>query len=245
MNQQPSETKPEVTAAVQVLLDHVARYRLTVFPALQRLPVLAGFNPGQIKDVLKTARHQQWLASAPLHGGAKYWYLTAAGAQRCGVMERNSGPLSEPAKFRAYAMLHFCCLTEQSRHRLLPEELKRYFPELNRPGLPTGYYLNPAERKPLGFLRVDTGHRGRWDRVLQTLREDIRDHLMQPAFARLAQAGRFEMTLATVLPAKAERITECLTALPESRRLPVKTVAIPELLPLIMGKRRRKGGVKG
>lgn len=242
MTRQQPEAESETASAIDALLEHVMRYRLTVFPAVQRLPAFAEAAPGRIKEVLKEARNRHLIASNTLHGGANYWYLTATGAKQAGLPEERSGPLSEPAKLRAYAILQFCCLSKQFRHRLMPEELKRQFPELDRPGLPSGYYLNPDGPKRLGFVRVDAGHHGRWDRVLQTLREDVREHAQQPAFARLAQAGRFEITLLTVFRTKAERLTDCLAASPEARRIPVNVLAVPDLLPLVMGSRRPKGG---
>lgn len=246
---EPMPTPEQSAAAIpseilDALIEHVARYRLTLFPALQRLPAFADLPPSRIKAMLKTARKEQWLASATLHGGASYWYLTTTGAEKAGIPPQRCGPLSEPAKFRAYALLRFCCLSDRPRHRLMPNELKRHFPELDRPGLPSGYYLDPSGPKRLGFLRIDTGHHGRWDRVLQTLREDVRDHAIQPAFARLMRADRFEITLVTVFRPKAERLRASLATCPEARQVPVQVLAVPELLPLIIGSRRSKGGAR-
>lgn len=229
---------------LDALIEQVARYRLTVFPAVQRLPQFAESSPGVVKAALKLAQSQGWLASETLHGEARYWHLTAAGATKVGLPTERSGLLSEPAKFRAYAVLRFCWLSDRPRHRLTQAELKRHFPELDRPGLPSGYYLDPSGSKRLGFLRLDTGHHGRWDRVLHTLREDIRDHGNLPAFARLVRADRFEITLVTVFPVKAARLRDALATSPEAQRLPVQVLAIPELLSLIRGSRRGKGGAR-
>jgi hypothetical protein len=234
MNTVQLPTRDSKAAALDALIEHIARYRLTVFPAVRSLPAFATVPPARIKDLLKDARQRQLVDAAQLHDGISYWHLSSAGAAKCGSNAR-FGPLSEPAKLRAYAVLRFCCLSEQPRHRLLPGELRRHFPELDRPGLPSGYYLDPTGPKRLGFLRVDAGHRGRWDRILQTLRDDIRDHASQSAFTRLVRAERFELTVLTVFRSKAERIKECLASLREAKSVPVKVAAIPELLPLIKG----------
>ncbi len=155
----------ELTEAV---LNHVARYRLTVFAAIERLPVFSAMGPRQIKDVLRDCQRQSLVGSAPLYHGAKYWYLDAVGAERCGLAEQRIGPLSEPAKLRALALLRFCCLSDKPRHRLTPDDLARHFPSLYRPGLPSGYYFDPAGSGRLGLARIDAARRGRWDRVLQT-----------------------------------------------------------------------------
>jgi hypothetical protein len=80
---------------------------------------------------------------------------------------------------------------------------------------------------------VDAGHRGRWDRIIASVREDIALHLRQPGFRPLIRARRFEITILTVLPAKVRRIANALISLPEVKHIPVHVVAQPELLPLI------------
>lgn len=109
--------------ATEAVLNHLARYRLTVFAALERLPEFSAAGPRQIKNVLRDCQRQTLVGSAPLHHGAKYWYLGTAGAKRCGLSEQRCGFLSEPAKLRALAMLRFCCLSDRPRHRLTAEDL--------------------------------------------------------------------------------------------------------------------------
>ena len=159
------------------------------------------------------------------------------GAERCGLDQRRAGPLSEPAKLRAMAILQFCCLSGSPCHRLTDEELTRSFPDVARPGLPSTYYFNPDGSGRLGLARVDAGGRGRWDRVVHSLRQDIRDHFRQPGFQRLIRAGRFEITLLTVLRQKARRVCQSLSSAPEAHRVPCRVVALPELLPLISSRR--------
>jgi hypothetical protein len=147
-------------AFVAAVLDHLARYRLSVFAALERLPIFSPSGPRQIKDVLRECQRQSLISSAPLHHGARYWYLDVVGARRCGLPENRVGPLSEPARLRALAMLRFCCLSDRPRHRLTTGELTRGFPGLERPGLPSGYYFDPSGAGRLGLARVDGGCRG-------------------------------------------------------------------------------------
>ena len=223
------ETVPD--ELIDAVLDHIARYRLTVFPALQQLPVFAACGPRRIKNVLRECQRQSLIGSAPLHHGARYWYLDVLGAQACELPEERVGPLSEPAKIRALAMLRFCCLSDRPRRRLTPEELAAAFPVIAPAGLPSGYYFDPGGAGRLGLCRVDAGRSGRWDRVVESVRQDILQHLHRPGFRQFIQAGRFEITVLTVFRQKAKRIYESL--LREAERLPLQVVALPELLPLI------------
>ena len=227
---QGQATTADVIVAV---LQHIDRYRLTVLEALERLPVFAGLRTQQVRRVRRKLERRALIAAAPLHRGVLYWYILPRGSHRLGLTDDRSGPLSEPAKIRAYALLRFCCLSEKPRVRLTHEDIATRLPEFDRPGLPSLYYFESCSSGLLGITRVDAGHRGRWDRIVQTVREDIDAHLRRPAWRRLITAGRFEFTLLTVFPEKAERIRETLAQLPDVGRAKVQVIALPELLPFI------------
>lgn len=227
-------------AATTSVLQQIARYRLAVFASLRTEAALVDAGPRTIKYVLRDAQQRGWITSAKLHHQARYWRLTAAGAAEIGVALPRSEPLSEPAKLRAYALLAFCRLSDRPRVRLTAEELARYFPDLVRAGLPTGYYLAPQGQSCLGLARVDAGQRGRWDRIVESLREDIESHWQQSGFRTLISAGRFELTVLTVFPQKARRIQEALAAHRDAQRIRVHAVALPQLLPLLTSISERK-----
>ncbi len=215
------------------LLEHVARYRLTVFAALQQLPVFSGCRPREIKNLLRYCRTQELIGVAPLDQHRRYWYLDSLGAEYCELPPDRTGPLSEPAKIRAVAMLRFCCVSDHSRHLFVADELAESFPMLAAVGLCRGYYFEPGPAGRIGFVRVDAGRRGRWDRVLQTIRQDIETHLLRRGFRQIVQAARFEITVVTILPQKAKRIQDSLPTIPGTDSIPVHVMAMPELLPLV------------
>ena len=219
--------------AVEAILAHIARYRLSTFTVMSQLPQFAGESPRRLRRLLRDCREAQLLSSAAFHSGSRYWFLAPAGATRCGLVESRSGPLSETAKFRAYALLLFCCLPDKPRHRLTANELSQQFSVLHRPGMPGTYYYDPTGKGSIGLARIDAGHHGRWDRVVQSVQDDISLHRKLPGFRQLIKAHRFEITVLTVLPAKAQRTVSVLKSLPEVKQVPVHVVAQPELLPLI------------
>lgn len=222
-----------VAQALEPVLQHINRYRLTVLEAVERLPVFAGQRPQQIHRILRQLEHRAFIAAAPLHQGVSYWYLLPAGARRLGLTDDRCGRLSEPAKIRAYALLRFCCLSENARVRLTRQDIATRLPEFDRPGLPNTYYFDGIGRGRLGIARIDAGHRGRWDRIVQTIRQDVAAHVRRPVWKQLFAAGRFELTLLTVFPEKAQRIRESLAQHPDVSLATVQVVALPELLPLI------------
>ncbi len=226
--------------AVEAILAHVARYRLSTFAVMSRLPHFAGESPRHLRRLLRDSRAAGLVTSAALHSGGRYWFLTPVGATRCGLDESRSGPLSETAKLRAYALLLFCCLSGRPRHRLTASELSQQFSVLHRPGMPGTYYYDPAGKGSIGLARIDAGHHGRWDRVVQSVQDDISLHRKLPGFRQLIKVHRFEITVLTVLPAKAERTVGVLKSLPEVKHVPVHVVALPELLPLIHSSPRKE-----
>jgi hypothetical protein len=234
ITRQRQQRTPELsTETIDAVLQHIARYRLTVFAVLEQLPELGDFGPRHVRYALRACERQGYVCSATLHGGAKYWCLDRRGAEHCGLGDDRIGHFSEPAKLRAAALLRFCCLSDRPRHLLLPSDIEHSFPSLYRDGMPSGYYFDPKGPGRLGLARVDLGRRGRWDRVIQSLRQDITQHWHRPGFRDFIQAGRFELTVLTVFRQKAQRLQTALSKLRDAQRLPMRVVAIPELLPLV------------
>jgi hypothetical protein len=115
--------------------------------------------------------------------------------------------------------------------RLTPAILQETFPTLGVTSLTAGYYLQATTEKVIGFLRVDMGGDGRWDRVVAKCAEDARAIAIDPTWRERVAAGCFEITVATALPQKAERLGRALQASPTP--LPIRIAVIPELLNLI------------
>ena len=77
--------------AVEAILAHIARYRLSTFAVMSRLPQVADESPRRLRRLLRDCRDAGLLSSAALHSGSRYWFLTPAGATRCGLYESRSG----------------------------------------------------------------------------------------------------------------------------------------------------------
>lgn len=225
------------------VLDHIARYRIGVPEALVTTPPFARFSIRRVGRTLHALTASDGdeaalLASAPLFGDRRYFYLTRAGEAAIGEPEagqgghRRAGALSEVAKVRAYGVLAFCCLCDCPRQRLTPEEFRQSFPGHHRFGLPMSYYANREARR-LGFVRVDTGGGGRWDRIAQKIREDGERHRMIPAFRDAIAAGTFELAVVTATERKAERLRSLFEEEPLPGALPLRVQPVPRLIDLI------------
>ena len=197
--------------------EHVARYRMTVLAAVQQMPEFKSFGRKRTAAFLHQLCRSRTLGHAPLYRNRGYFFLAARGSgSNADELQRGStgdryGPLSESAKIKNYAMLAFCCLGTRRRQRLSPADFNRCFPDLSRPGLPMNYYVDTSQSKPrLGFVRVDAGGRGRWDRVLAKCQNDAEAHYADSGFRQFIDCQAFEITLITALPQKARRLAESI-----------------------------------
>jgi len=224
----------------QAVLAHVARYRMTVLPAVQQIPELHGLGKRRTAKLLGRLCHGGQLGHAPLYHNRRYFYpgprfqcaVPDDGQARIG--HRPEGPLSEPSKIRNYAILAHCCLGSALRERLTRADFRRHFPDFYRPGLPMNYYVDTSGPQPrMGVVRVDTGGVGRWDRVLAKCRHDLEAHFMHAAFRQLLQHGLFEMVVVTAMPQKARRLAESIQSWRDPRAPCIRVSAMPELVNLI------------
>lgn len=224
----------------QAVLEHLARYRLTVVAAMQQLPHFKRLGRKRTTAVLHQLCRSHEIGAAPLYRNRQYFFLEERGFDRlAGALPQNDsrdryGSLSELAKIKNYAILVFCCLSGRQRQRLMPADFHNCFPDLCRPGLAMNYYVDTSGPQPrLGFIRVDTGGTGRWDRVLAKCLHDVTTHEAVPGFRPFIARQAFEVTLITPLLQKARRIAETVNKLDDPRANLIKVSAMPELLNLI------------
>ncbi len=214
------------------ILTHVFRYRMTVVDALTRLSFFNDQTPHAAKNVLRRLRHGGYLNSAPLFGTRRYYYLTPAAAHAIGETESVARVLPEQTKIDAFGMLTYCCCREPQQDKLTLAEFQHSFSDLFRKGERPNYYVDTTDaRKRLGFIRVDRGGYGRWDRLIHRCRDDIAKRCDLPAFRSLINQGGFVFTLLTSLPQKAARIEETIRE--EGFPCEFRVVAIPEMLELV------------
>ncbi len=219
------------------ILDHVGRYRLSTSAVIDQLPEFRNQGRRELRHELHQLSAADYLGAAPLFRNQRYYFLGPANRRRAPGQNGNedgAGPLSELAKIRNYAMLSFCCLGKHRRQRLTSEELQRHLPGLVRPGLPLNYYLDRAAAEArLGFLRVDTGGRGRWDRILEKARADMKTHWGTRELRGFIERGLFEITIITALPQKATRLREALDSWTDGRKALIRICICPDLINLI------------
>ena len=204
----------------------VQRYKLMTAAALHELRFDLFPSERFACQCLRRLTSAGVLAEAPLYRNRSYFHRTAPGTS---VRE-----FSEESKISAYAMLAVCTSRTNTRTRLTREEFQEYFADTYRPGLPMNYYIDLSASQPvLGFVRVDQGGQGRWDRVVAKALKDARRHRLQPAFARFLKRDALEIRIVTALPQKADRLRRALHEKQAARGIPIHISVVPELINLI------------
>lgn len=210
---------------VTALQDLAERFQLITAKAVFQLRHELFESDADAESVLR-----QMAAARILHETTLYGYVS------CFVPAAipTNRPLSEITRIRALAMLNVCASGSRVRRRLNAVEFKKYFPTLHRPGLPMNYYIDLSEEQAtLGFLRVDTGGCGRWDRIVAKAMGDVRKHHLEPAFAPFIKRGALEIRVVTALQQKANRISRLLSEKPTILTQSIQVSVVPEILNLI------------
>lgn len=230
-----SNTKPE-SLAEKALLAHIDRFGLTVVEAVARLQPFQEWHKADVQYLLDRLEAAGTISSSWLYCGRRCYFPAAREARHANHLTHQPAKpvsLSDESKIRRFAMLSFCCLGSAARFRLTPTEVQQRINSKHNRRLATNYYVQPLPDSVVGLLRVDMGGHGRWDRVLAKCLEDAREHVHSPDWRNHLEAGRFEITLATTLPQKAERLRRAFEDLPTQPGVPIRITAIPELLYLI------------
>ena len=132
----------------------------------------------------------------------------------------------------ALAMLSFCFSDpRRRRQKLIPGEFQSHFPDLVIDDWSSEHYYLAEDR--LGYLRVDLGGNGRWDRVIHYCTRDILRHEARLELARLMRDGFMEFTVATATHQKARRLRQAMLRQPLHPHVTTQVVVAAELLHLI------------
>jgi hypothetical protein len=229
-------SKTAVPSIDGAILSHIDAYGLTVVEAVERLEVFAGRPVGEAKRALARLAASGVISGADVYPGRTGYFPvlppTSAKPSPPGGGACVAAP-SRQSKIRRLAMLSFCCLGGMRRKPLTMVELESLAPTAHGLVISGPYYFQPAPTPLCGFLRVDMGGEGRWDRVLAKCTEDVRQHARLSAWRPLISAGRFEITLATALPQKAERLCRAFRDMSPPSAAPIRITVIPELLYVI------------
>jgi hypothetical protein len=216
------------------VLEHVARYHLTIPEVLHRLFWEDDDGRSAVTKVTSRLSDHGYLNRHPFVGARSYFTLGPNGTRAFGIPKKRSEALGPQALCQAYGVLAFCCLKDEQRKRLLVREIQEINSAYLHRGVESGpYYIDVEEGRPaaLAYLRVDCG--GSADHVARKCKEDYEKRQKVPALCQEMEHDRFLIAVVTAqVPgdAKAAEIREALCR----QKLPVRlrVESVPDLFEL-------------
>jgi hypothetical protein len=211
----------------QLVLDQIARYRLTT-NAVLRVTLFPQTKANAVVKVTARLVRDGWLHAFPFIGSRVYFALTPSAARRNGVGEERAATLGPQALPTEAAVLEYCLAGSRKRHRLTATELAEKVP-----WLPAALRVAPHALDADGHLeliRVDLGAPA--DHVARKCLADITRRLAVPECERLVRAGRLRLIVLTPSAEKAAAVRRSLAAKELPETLTVHLAVIPDLLHL-------------
>lgn len=194
------------------IIDHIMRHTI----ATDRLLPIEDRERAMITiaRMVRSKQISQWQHDS----GLRYWTLLA------------SRPLSDSSLVNALGLTLFLHETTK-RSALNSDDIREYFPQLFRHGLPNGYFVERNERGTgLGYAKVDV--RSRVSRIVERSLRSIDKHRSHPPFRELIDEGRFALTWIVATDAKQRRLTDALRPVSASG-VSIRVCVIRDLLDIV------------
>ena len=120
----PKKTKPRLRGRHRKVLEHVARYRMTIVEALCRT-VLPGLSPNAVSKIVNRLCRSGHLKKYTLLHPVKYFVLDKVGVNLLGAAMRAKGttPLGPQSLPTEYAILVYATLGKRPRKRQTTAEV--------------------------------------------------------------------------------------------------------------------------
>ena len=227
MTQRHSKNIGKLSPRDLLVLDHVARYRLTTITALRL--VLGGLSRAAVSKIVSRLCDGSYLQSYPLSHPSRYFVLGTEGIRVLGLSGYRSRPLGPQALPMEFAALTYATFGKRPRLRLLLVEVRSRCPWLPNQ-LATAIHCYDEQESVLELLRVDLG--GPPDHVARKCVADINVRYRMNEFCALARGGKFRLVVITSTPAKASALRQSLSRHDWPTEVPIHFSIVPDLLTL-------------
>lgn len=215
----------------RLILDHVARYRVTVNEVLHSL-FFPEQQPNAVTKVTSRLCQAECLRRFPLYHPRTYFTLGPKAAQLLGQSMHRTLPLGPQSLPTEFAVLAYATMGRTVHERLTTRELSTRWPWINEPAFLASPYCLDCTRSPdiLELLRVDLG--GKSDHVARKCASDIQQRRGSKAFEQLVKRSGFRLVVITGTTEKAASIRDSLDQHVWPNGLELHLAVVPELLQL-------------
>lgn len=211
----------------RLVLEHVARYRLTTLKVLSRA-VLPGLSRNALNKIANRLCAANFLQKYTLLHPTRYFVLGEAGARALGVGIHRATPLGPQSLPLEFAVLAYATLGNKPHKRLTSSDVRQRCPWLPAALADTPHCVDQAD--VLELVRVDLG--GPVDHVARKCVADITERCRLPEFAPFVAAGRFRFVVITATSEKATAVHKALDRHDWPRGLLIHFSVVSQLLSL-------------
>ena len=206
----PIRTESGPGARGAVIIDHVARYRVTT------LALLSLFFPKENWDALRMLLGRLdsagWLRKFPL-GGREHFYILGPRAIRNITLpgnrpHRKAQGFSQPGLIQHLAIGYLCA--RNGLLRLRPDEFAEFCPDHTRPGLPSQNYLIRADGSDPVLYWAIVDHATAAKEFPRKVGKAVATRFALPAFRDRMLSGCFAVAVITGNEHKARQIEDAL-----------------------------------
>ena len=211
----------------RLILEHVARYRLTTLEAIRRV-VLRGLSRNAVNKLANRLCDAGLLQKHTLLYPVKYFMLGELAIRNFGFGIHRAGVLGSQSLQQEFALLAFATLGTHQHLRLNAAEVKR-----RCPWLPLAFTVAPHcidETNVLELVRVDLG--GPANHVARKCAADLTERCRFQEFRTLVTAGQFRLVIITATTEKVTAIKRALSNHLWPPGLLVHFSVVPQLLSL-------------
>ena len=190
----------------QLILNHVARYRMTTLDSIRRV-VLPGISKNAASKIANRLCDGGLLQKHKLLYPMNYFVLGELAVRRFGIGIHRAEALGSQSLPQEFALLAFATLGMHQHLRLNAAEVKRRYP-----WLPLAFATAPHcldEANVLELVRVDLG--GPADHVARKCATDLAERGRVPEFLTLVATGQFRLVIITATTEKVTAVQRALT----------------------------------
>jgi hypothetical protein len=208
MSSPPNKMKPRLRGRHRKVLEHVARYRMTIIEALCRT-VLPGLSPNAVSKIVNRLCRSGHLKKYTLLHPVKYFVLDKVGVNLLGAAMRAKGttPLGPQSLPTEYAILVYATLGKRPRIRQTTAEVLAQCPWLET-ALAESPHCKDEQSGVLELIRVDLG--GSADHLARKCITDLVKRQRIRDFRRFAAEGGLRLVVITATQEKAAAVRQAL-----------------------------------
>lgn len=214
-----------------LILQHVARHRLTTHEVLRRMFAPAS-KPNSIVKITSRLCREQMLQKFPLVHPQVYFTLTGKACRQIGGPSSRSQPLGPQAMPSELAALLYCTCGTRYHRRLVNHEIPAHFPWFRMASNHDIYCLDHTESglPVMEWIRTDLG--GPSHHVVRKTLRRLERWMESPSFSDALRQSHIRFVFLTATAEKMQNIQETLKQHEWPAGTSIHLAVIPQLLPL-------------